>query len=112
MSKVRYATERPNWDEFFIAVATIYSSRGSCDRLRTACILVKDKRIVGAGYNGSVSGLESCDEVGHLLVDNHCLRTLHGERNAVDNSVGNLEGTTAYVIATPCLDCIKVLLQR
>lgn len=103
---------RLNWDEFFIALATLYSSRGSCDRLRTACILVKNKRIVGAGYNGSVAGLESCDESGHLMINNHCRRTIHGERNAIHNSVGELDGATAYIVATPCLDCIKELLQN
>lgn len=104
--------DKLNWDEFFLLLATMYSARGSCDRLRTACVLVKNKRIVGAGYNGSVSGLESCDDAGHLIIDNHCMRTIHGERNAIDNSVGDLDGATAYVIATPCLDCVKVLLQR
>lgn len=93
-------------------LATMYSARGSCDRLRVACVLVKDKRMMGAGYNGSVSGLASCDEVGHLMVDNHCLRTIHAERNAIDNAIANLDGATAYITSTPCLDCVKVLLQR
>lgn len=105
-------SNRLSWDEFFIALATLYSSRGSCDRLRTACILVKNKRIVGAGYNGSVAGLESCDEAGHLMTNNHCRRTIHGERNAIHNSVSELDGATAYIVATPCLDCIKELLQN
>ena len=104
--------EKLSWDEFFVLLGVMYSARGSCDRLKVACVLTKDKRIVGAGYNGSVSGLESCDEVGHLMIDGHCMRTIHAERNAIDNSVANLEGGTAYITATPCLDCAKVLLQR
>jgi dCMP deaminase len=103
--------ERPTWDEFFIAIAVIYSSRGTCDRLRTSCLFVSDKRFVGAGYNGAISGLENCDEVGHLMIDNHCLRTLHGEENALANSNVDLKGATAYVIATPCLGCMKKMLQ-
>ncbi|KKU77142.1 MAG: ComE operon protein 2 [Parcubacteria group bacterium GW2011_GWA2_47_8b] len=106
------ASARLNWDEFFIVLAVLYSSRGTCSRLRTACILVKNKKIVGAGYNGAVSGLENCDEVGHLMVGKHCLRTQHGERNAIDNSIADLCGATAYVIATPCLNCVKSLLQK
>jgi dCMP deaminase len=105
-------TERLAWDDFFILLATLYSSRGTCDRLRTACIVVKNNRIVGAGYNGSVSGIQSCDEVGHLMVEGHCLRTIHGENNAINNSVADLEGATAYVVATPCFDCVKNLLQN
>ncbi|MEK7192369.1 MAG: deaminase [Patescibacteria group bacterium] len=103
-----------SWDELFITSAVLISARGSCDRLRTACVLVKNRRIVGTGYNGSVSGLPSCDDdgVGHLLIDGHCLRTLHGEANAIHNSVADLEGATAYVVATPCLDCVKALLQN
>ncbi len=106
------SSKRLNWDEFFIVLATLYSSRGTCNRLRTACILVKNKKIVGAGYNGAVSGLDNCDVVGHLMIGNHCLRTQHGERNAIDNSIADLYGATAYVIGTPCLNCVKSLLQK
>ena len=102
---------RPSWDEFFLAIATVYSSRGTCDRLRTACVFVKNKRIVGAGYNGSVSGLTTCDESGHLIIDNHCMRTLHGEDNAKSNTISGLDGATAYIIATPCHVCVKRMLQ-
>lgn len=104
--------ERPNWDEMFLAIAAINSSRGTCDRLRTSCVLVKNNRIVGGGYNGAVAGLENCDEIGHLMVENHCLRTLHGEQNAIANAQCDLHGATAYIIATPCPRCIKELLQH
>ncbi len=106
--------EKPNWDETFLVQAWWLSNRGSCDRLRTACVLVnKDKHVVGTGYNGSVSGLETCDEAGHLLENNHCVRTLHGEVNAVLNSVReDLRGATAYIVGTPCVDCSKVLMQK
>lgn len=106
------ANDRPDWDTIFIVMAAVLSSRGTCDRLKTASILVKDKRIVGAGYNGAVSGLENCDDVGHLMVENHCVRTLHGEHNAVLNAVADLKGATCYIIGTPCIDCTKVLLQE
>ncbi len=105
---------KPNWDETFMVQAWWLSNRGSCDRLRTACVLVnKDKHVVGTGYNGSVSGLETCDEAGHLLQDNHCVRTLHGEVNAVLNAVReDLTGATAYTVGSPCVDCAKVLMQK
>jgi dTMP kinase len=103
--------DRPTWDELFIAIAVLGSSRGTCNRLRTSCVLVKNNRIIGSGYNGAVSGLTNCDDEGHLMVDGHCLRTLHGEDNAIANAVSSLEGATAYIIATPCLGCVKKLLQ-
>ncbi len=105
--------ERPTWDEFWFTLALFYSTRGTCDRLRAACLLVdKNKRLIGAGYNGSLPGQPHCDEVGHLMVEGHCLRTLHAEVNAIMHSVGDLEGATAYILGTPCIDCVKKLLAK
>lgn len=115
MAKARKAkgAERPNWDEFFIVQALFYSTRGTCDRLRTACVLVKDKIIVGAGYNGSLPGEPHCDEAGHLMVDGHCVRTIHAEANAIRNCKNPelLKGATAYLLVTPCLLCLKALIS-
>ena len=106
-------TVRPAWDEFWFTMALFYSTRGTCDRLKAACILVdKNNRLVGAGYNGSLPGDAHCDEAGHMLVDGHCIRTLHAEVNAIMHSVGDLEGATAYVLGTPCIDCVKKLLTK
>lgn len=105
--------QRPSWDEFWFTLALFYSTRGTCDRLRAACILVdKNNRLVGAGYNGSLPRHPHCDEVGHLMVDGHCIRTLHAEVNAILHSTGDLEGATAYVLGTPCIDCVRKLLAK
>lgn len=111
MRKTKRSAERPNWDELFIAIAVLGSSRGTCDRLRTSCVFTKNNRIIGSGYNGAVSKLENCDDVGHRMVEGHCIRTLHGEDNARANSVSGLEGATAYIVGTPCVRCVKNLLQ-
>ena len=106
------STKRPDWDKFWFVQALMYSSRGTCDRLRTACVIVKNKRLAGAGYNGSPSGAPHCDDVGHLIIDGHCERTLHGEENAIINTAReDLVGATAYVIATPCIRCAKMLIN-
>ena len=102
--------ERIPWDEWWFTLALFYSTRGTCDRLRTATIIVKDNRMVGAGYNGSMPGAGHCDDVGHLMVDGHCERTLHGEQNAIINTRReDLRGATAYILGTPCLRCFKEL---
>ena len=103
---------RPDWTSFWFTLALAYSTRGTCDRLRTACLIVKDKRLVGAGYNGSPSGLAHCDDVGHLLIDGHCERTLHGEENAILNTPReDRPGASAYIIGTPCIRCAKLLVN-
>ncbi|MEX0877621.1 MAG: hypothetical protein WDZ40_02000 [Candidatus Spechtbacterales bacterium] len=105
--------QRPNWDEFFFALAHIYSTRGTCDRLKTACVLVdKNKRLVGAGYNGALPKNPQCDDVGHLIIEGHCVRTLHGEENAILYSTANLIGASAYIIGTPCIRCTTKLIAK
>jgi|GEM_PF-966050 len=103
---------RLSWDELWILMATAISSRGTCDRLMSGCVLVKSNKVIGAGYNGAVSGLENCADVGHLLIDNHCKRTIHDARNALNNTVASPKGATAYCVGTPCIDCVKDLLQN
>lgn len=111
--KKRKKSSRPGWNEFWFNLALFYSTRGTCDRLKASCLLVdRKKRLIGAGYNGSLPGEDHCDEVGHLIVDGHCIRTLHAEVNAILHSVGDLEGATAYLIGTPCIDCAMKLLSK
>lgn len=105
-------TERLDWDSFWFLQAMIYSTRGTCDRLRTGCVIVNDKRIVGAGYNGSVSGQPHCDDAGHLIIEGHCERTLHGEENAIINTDRrDIVGADAYIIGTPCMRCTRLLIN-
>ena len=97
----------------FLGSVALHSALGTCDRLRTACGIINNKRLRGIGYNGSVSGLPHCDEEGHLMADNHCIRTRHGEVNAITNTArGSIRDGQAIVIATPCLDCAKDLAEE
>lgn len=104
---------RPSWDEYFMAMARITATRANCDRLHTGAVLVKDKRIIATGYNGAPPGLPTCDEVGHLLEDGHCVRTIHAEHNAILQVArlqgASTEGTTLYTLYSPCIHCAKYL---
>lgn len=105
---------RPSWDEYFLQIAFTVAQRSTCDRAHVGCVLVRDRRILTTGYNGAPAGLPHCDDVGHLLVDGHCVRTLHAEQNALIQAalhgVGT-EGATAYVTHQPCLTCAKMLIN-
>ena len=37
---------RPSWDEYFLSMADLVGSRGTCERGRAGAVLVKDKRIL------------------------------------------------------------------
>jgi len=105
---------RLSWDEYFMKLALLVSERATCPRLHCGCVLVKDKNIIATGYNGSIPNDDHCEDVGCLLVDDHCIRTVHAEQNAIFQSAKqghSLKGTTAYVTAQPCLNCAKALIM-
>ena len=105
---------RPSWDEYFMDIAFTVASRSTCDRAHVGAVLVRDRRILATGYNGSPAGLPHCDEVGHLMVDGHCVRALHAEQNAIIQAALHgisTEGATAYVTHQPCLTCAKMLIN-
>ncbi|BFM17595.1 cytidine/deoxycytidylate deaminase family protein [Maricurvus nonylphenolicus] len=114
---------RPDWDEYFIDMMDTVASRATCDRGRSGCIIVKDRRIISTGYVGSPSGLPHCDEVGHLMkqvIDEdgttrqHCVRTIHAEQNAICQAARHgipLEGSTLYCTMEPCRVCAMLIIS-
>ena len=103
---------RPSWDQYFLKLAMLASERATCPRMHCGCVLVRSKRVLATGYNGSLPGLPHCDDVGCLIVDNHCIRTNHAEMNAITQAARNgvsIAGATAYVTNMPCTTCAKAL---
>jgi dCMP deaminase len=102
---------RPSWDDYFMAVAKIVSSRSTCDRLYSGAVLVKENRIIATGYNGAPPGLPHCHDAGHLLEETHCIRTIHGEHNALLQAAvmgaTSTVGATMYTKYIPCMHCSK-----
>lgn len=94
--------------------ALVISQRSTCNRALVGSVLVKDQRIIGTGYNGSVSGQAHCDDVGHQMLDGHCVRTIHSEMNSLIQCAKNgvsTSGTEIFVTHFPCYNCTKCLLQ-
>ena len=106
--------QRISWDEYFMAQSHLLSLRSTCSRLSVGATIVKDKRIVSGGYNGSIKGDEHCIDVGCKVVEGHCVRTIHAEINAILQcskfGVGT-EGAKIYVTHFPCLNCTKSIIQ-
>jgi dCMP deaminase len=104
---------RPSWDEYFLKVAMLVSERSTCPRMHCGCVLVKDKQILSTGYNGSIPGDAHCEDEGCMIVDNHCVRTIHAEMNAVLQCSAhgvNTKDATAYITNMPCTTCAKALI--
>ncbi|MFA6391157.1 MAG: cytidine/deoxycytidylate deaminase family protein [Patescibacteria group bacterium] len=105
---------RPSWDDYFMAIAKIIGTRSTCDRLYQGAVLVKDRRIISTGYNGSPPGLPHCDDIGHLMEEGHCVRTIHGEHNAILQAATisgtNTQGSILYMKYSPCIHCTKYII--
>jgi len=115
--------KRPSWDEYFMEIMDSVSKRATCNRGKSGCVIVKNKRIIATGYVGSPVGLPHCDEVGHLIkklthedgkVTEHCVRTIHAEQNAICQAAKfgtSIEGGTLYCKMTPCRICAMMIIN-
>ena len=114
---------RPSWDEYFLGLMDEVGKRGTCDRGRSGCIVVRGKQIVCSGYVGSPPGFPHCDEEGHLMkkvVEEdgtsrmHCVRTIHAEQNAICQAAKHgisLKGGTLYCKMEPCRVCAMLIIS-
>lgn len=110
---------RPSWDTYFMHLANLASLRSNCMKRQVGCVLIRDKRVVATGYNGTPRGLVNCNEGGCPRCNSGngsgaalgtCL-CLHAEENALleagRDRVGN--GAILYCNTCPCLTCsIKI----
>lgn len=114
---------RPTWDKYFLDMAELIGSRGTCDRGRAGAVITLNKRILSTGYVGAPSGLPHCDEVGHEMhtvkqedgtESRHCIRTAHAEQNAISNAarIGvAIDGGTMYCKMIPCYKCAQSIIN-
>lgn len=107
-------SSRPSEQESFMDVGAVMAKRATCDRLNVGAVIVKNGHIIAEGFNGSISGHKHCDEVGHLMYENGCKRTIHAEMNALLYCAREgiaTKGATMYVTHYPCPDCMKHINQ-
>jgi len=114
--------ERPGWDEYFMSIAQVVASRSNCIKRKVAAIIVKDRRIISTGYNGTPRGTKNCNEGGCPRCNSlapsgtaleECLCS-HGEENAIVQSAYHgtpLKGSTLYSTFSPCLLCTKMIIN-
>ena len=96
------------WDEYFMSVAYLITSRSTCHRLHVGCIIVKDNRILSSGYNGFLPKAPHKS----FVRNNHEQATVHAEQNAITDCAARgvmVKGATAYITHYPCINCAKIL---
>ncbi|KAI9688834.1 MAG: Deoxycytidine monophosphate (dCMP) deaminase [Bathelium mastoideum] len=110
---------RPTWDQYFMQLASLAAQRSNCMKRRVGCVLVRERRVISTGYNGTPRGLRNCNEGGCPrcnggLSSGVALSTclcIHAEENALLEAGRERirEGSTLYCDTCPCLTCsIKI----
>lgn len=105
---------RENIDDYFLRIVEVVASRSTCDRGKPGCIIVQDKNILCTGYAGSPRGIAHCDEIGHEMENDSCVRTTHAEANAICQAAKNgvkINMATLYCSMTPCYNCAKQIIN-
>ena len=114
--------ERPSWDEYFMKIAQVVALRSNCSRRHVAAVIVKDKRIISTGYNGTPRGIKNCHEGGCPRCSSNapsgtgleeCICS-HGEENAIVQAAYHgipVKDSTLYTTFSPCLLCAKMIIN-
>lgn len=102
---------RLTWHEYFMEVAYSASHRSTCPRRSVGAVIVgANQRILGTGYNGSLPNEPHCIDVGCLLVNGSCKRTIHAEDNAIKyTKLRERAGSTLYCTDLPCPGCAQLI---
>ncbi|MBO8171466.1 MAG: dCMP deaminase family protein [Bacillaceae bacterium] len=110
--------QRKSWDAYFMDLAFMVAERATCPRRHVGAVLVKDKKLMGTGYNGSPAGVAHCYDTGCMMekydeggqVNERCTRTIHAEVNLMlFTDREDRIGATVYVTDEPCWNCAKML---
>lgn len=113
---------RPTWDTYFMTLASLAARRSNCMRRQVGCVLVREKRVISTGYNGTPRYVTNCNEGGCPRCNaagpggggnlSTCL-CIHAEENALLEAgrerVGG--GAVLYCNTCPCLTCTIKIVQ-
>lgn len=113
---------RPDWDTYFMNIAHVVKLRANCSRRQVAAVIVKEKRIISTGYNGTPRGVTNCFEGGCKRCASNvpsgsdlgeCICS-HAEENSITQAAYHgisTKDATIYVTLSPCLTCAKMIIN-
>ena len=100
---------RPPLYEVYMRMAEELAKRSTCARLRVGTVVTDAdlEHVVSIGYNGNARGFPNrcdSDEVGMC-------GCIHSEMNALVKSPGEMRYKVAFITASPCKMCAKLIVQ-
>jgi dCMP deaminase len=112
----------PLWTDYFMDIAELVKTKSTCLRRQVGAVIVKDRRVIATGYNGSPKGCRHCSETGCLRQKLNIpsgekldlCRAVHAEENAILQSARygiSVEGADLYTTLQPCTMCAKSIIN-
>lgn len=119
---------RPSRDEWALKLALLTAQRTTCCRRAVGCVLLNARgHVLATGYNGVAAGLPHCNQHDpyHPIGFPHACsganspsgtnldgcQAIHAEQNAMLQCKDVYSIHTCYVTASPCMTCVKLLLN-
>jgi dCMP deaminase len=119
---------RPSKDQWAMEMAAVTAKRSTCLRRHVGCVLLNARgHVLSTGYNGVAAGLPHCNEenkFGEQQYPFSCTgaqaesgkdldlcQAIHAEQNALLQCRDVHEIDACYVTTSPCITCIKLLLN-
>lgn len=121
---------RPTRDEWAIELARLTAKRATCLRRQVGCVLLNERgHVLATGYNGVAAGQPHCNEEvwgdGAVLTWPHACsgakapsgqaldacQAIHAEQNALLQCRDVWSIHSAYITASPCITCTKLLMN-
>lgn len=119
---------RPTLDRWALDLAAVVATRGTCARRQVGCVLMDARgHILATGYNGPAAALPHCRMNDGLFADaaeNVChghgfasgqgldaCQAIHAEQNALLQCRDVSQIFACYVTVSPCVTCVKMLLN-
>jgi len=122
MGKIKSKDRRPSWDQYFLRIADTVATRSTCLRRQVGALIVKDRRILATGYNGTPKSIAHCSVAGCLRKKlgvssgkrHELCRGLHAEQNAIIQAAlygTSVKDSVMYVTNHPCIICAKMIIN-
>lgn len=114
---------RPTWDSFFLELAALWATMATCSRRKVGAVVVRDRKVIGNGFNGVASGRRHCTDGGcprgqldyaevppGADYNQFPCYAIHAEHNAIlQAGLAACAGATIYVTDTPCQQCSNLI---
>ena len=119
---------RPTRDQWGLDLAKVTAKRATCLRRSVGCVLVDARgHVLATGYNGVSAGAKHCNDK-HINyewkyphacpgayspsgTDLDACQAIHAEQNALMQCKSVWDIHTAYITVSPCMTCVKLLLN-